>query len=269
VYRVLPSQSIGSCVPFEPLASGKGAGEPIAVAFTKDDAAVIQSREPAMLILPESSETIPLSSDSREDTGHAVFHANAGAMVACASCHLEGGEDGRVWRFQPAGLRRTQSLRGGVLATAPFHWAGDQVDFTHLMGEVFVRRMGGAPLEPDVLMATARWVDRIPALPAVALDPSAIERGRALFEDRENVGCTTCHGGITMTSNATLDVGTGGAFQVPSLRGVGWRDPFLHDGRAKTLAGRFTPSGGGDQHGHTSQLSATQIQDLTTYLLSL
>ncbi|MGK3996728.1 hypothetical protein [Sorangium sp. So ce1024] len=28
------------------------------------------------------------------------------------------------------GLRRTQTVAGGVLKTAPFHWSGDQSDLT-------------------------------------------------------------------------------------------------------------------------------------------
>jgi len=44
----------------------------------------------------------------------------------------------------------------------------------------------------------------------------------------------------------------------------------LHDGRAATLRDRFDPAiGGGDQHGHTSQLSAAQLDDLLAYLASL
>ena len=68
--------------------------------------------------------------DSRADTGHLIFHANAGGGLACASCHPEGGEDGRVWNFVCAGARRTQSIRGGISETAPFHWDGSEHDFS-------------------------------------------------------------------------------------------------------------------------------------------
>jgi hypothetical protein len=67
----------------------------------------------------------------------------------------------------------------------------------------------------------------------------------------------------------TLDVGTGGSFQVPSLVGVGWRSPYLHDGRAPDLLDRFNPGVGGDLHGHTSQLSTAQLDDLVQYLQTL
>jgi cytochrome c peroxidase len=98
----------------------------------------------------------------------------------------------------------------------------------------------------------------------------AVARGQTLFND-PSVGCATCHAGSLMTNNATVDVGTGQALQVPSLRGVSWRAPFMHNGCANTLGERFTNAscGGGDKHGVTSTLSSAQLGDLQTYLQSL
>ncbi|MBC8131533.1 MAG: cytochrome-c peroxidase, partial [Deltaproteobacteria bacterium] len=64
---------------------------------------------------------------------------------------------------------------------------------------------------------------------------------------------------------------TSAAFQVPSLRGVGWRAPFMHDGCSPTLAARFGNKycDGGDAHGKTSQLTPAQIDDLVAFLESL
>ena len=72
-----------------------------------------------------------------------MFHVDAGGGVACASCHPEGGEDGRVWNFTCLGPRRSQSLRGGLSGTEPFHWDGDMPDFSTLVQTVFVGRMSG------------------------------------------------------------------------------------------------------------------------------
>jgi hypothetical protein len=74
-----------------------------------------------------------------------------------------------------------------------------------------------------------------------------------------------------LTNNSTVDVGTGRPLQVPSLRGVQWRAPFMHDGCAATLADRFgnTTCGGGDKHGVTSTLKPADVADLTAYLQSL
>jgi hypothetical protein len=44
----------------------------------------------------------------------------------------------------------------------------------------------------------------------------------------------------------------------------------MHDGCAASLVERFDPScGGGEQHGHTSQLNASQLSDLIGYLETL
>ena len=77
------------------------------------------------------------------------------------------------------------------------------------------------------------------------------------------------HGGPRFTNNTSVDVGTGAALQVPSLRAVSFRAPYLHDGCAPALIDRFAAGGGGDKHGHTSQLEPAQIADLVAYLESL
>jgi hypothetical protein len=56
---------------------------------------------------------------------------------------------------------------------------------------------------------------------------------------------------------------------VPSLLGISTRGPFMHDGCAATLRDRFDPACGGSQHGITSGLSSSQIDDLIAYLGSL
>ena len=125
-----------------------------------------------------------LASDSRADTGHFIFHVNAGGGLACASCHPEGGEDGRVWNFVCTGARRTQSIRGGISDTAPFHWDGSELDFSRLMDDVFSGRMAGPQLGTDQKTALQGWIDTIPAMPATAgLDAAAVARGKAVFTD--------------------------------------------------------------------------------------
>ncbi len=245
-------------------------GQPTAVVFRSDGTLVVQSREPAMLTVERVGDIV-LDTSSRFDTGHAVFHANSGGGLACAGCHPEGGDDARVWVFSREGMRRTQNLRGGLLGTEPFHWGGDQSDFGHLANDVFVGRMSGSPLEAPQVTALARWIDRIPTLPAVHVtDTTAVDRGRALFASSET-GCTNCHAGAKFSNNSTTNVGTGGALQVPTLIGLRFRAPFMHTGCAATLRDRFThpECGGGDSHGHTSQLSSTQVDDLVAYLQTL
>ena len=251
-------------------------GQAIAVALLPGGLVLVQSREPAQLEIIAStsrvnslgSSIIPLASDSREDTGHAIFHSNSGSGIACASCHGEGGDDGHVWTFDTEGARRTPSLRGTLAGTAPYHWNGEMADISVLADTVMTGRMNGPPLDVPMKQDLESWLFALPALPApTGLDPAAIARGRAIFESKA-AGCASCHGGVRFTSSDTLDVGTGGLFQVPSLVGVSARAPFLHNGCAATLTDRFGACGGG-AHGNTSSLSPDGIGDLVTYLQSL
>lgn len=244
-----------------------------AVAFDGKGELLVQTREPAALWvfdpggMSPGQSSIPLSTDSRADTAHAIFHTLAGAPIACASCHPEGGDDGHVWMLDGA-PRRTPSLRGTIAGTAPYHWPGDKPDIASLADDVYTVRMDGVQLASDQLSALKAWVESIPAPPAPSwLDAAAVQRGQALFQ-RADVGCASCHSGAKLTDNATVDVGTGGAFQVPPLVGVGWRTPLLHDGCARTLTDRFTTCAT-PRHGSISGLSTQDVSDLVAYLESL
>jgi hypothetical protein len=254
---------------------GSMTAQATAVSFASPYILAVQEREPAGITFIDvrTGETRPhldLKQASRFDTGHALFHMRAGAGLACASCHAEGGDDSHVWTFHGIGARRTQQLRGGILGTEPFHWNGDMQDFPTLVQEVFVGRMAGFQPETDQTSALASWIDRQPEFKVSASDPAASARGKSLFES-DAVGCNGCHSGPHLTNNQTVDVGTGAALQVPSLHDVGLRAPLMHDGCAKSLADRFSDAacGGGDKHGHTSQLSAAQVSDLIAYVSTL
>jgi len=239
---------------------------------------VVQTREPAELVfvrdpMNTQSTTLDLGGASVLDSGHELFHRDSGAGIACAECHAEGGEDGRVWKFNPTGDRRTQALHVGIAGTEPFHWDGDMTDLGVLMDEVFVRRMGGAHQTPERLDALKNWLNSLRP-PAPIGDPSsaAAIAGKALFES-DQVGCITCHAGVKHTNSQNAYVGTtetGHTLQVPSLVGIGYRAPFLHNGCAATLRDRFDPAcGGGDKHGLTSALSEEQVGNLIAYLQTL
>ena len=238
---------------------------------------VVQSREPARLfVLPTQPDfsgselrQIDLGGETMRDTGHEIFHRDAGGGIACASCHAEGAEDGHVWHFTRLGARRTQALHIGLEGTAPFHWGGDERDLDNLMTDVFVGRMGGVHQSTDRTSALSRWLFALqpPAAP-VSLDHAAVERGRELFMSAA-VGCNECHSGEKLTNNRNVDVGTGEALQVPSLRGIAYRAPFMHNGCAATLRDRFTLVCGGATHGNISQLSAESLDDLLAFLQTL
>jgi mono/diheme cytochrome c family protein len=173
----------------------------------------------------------------------------------------------------PIGDRRTQAVHVGLQGTTPLHWDGDLTDLGMLMEEVFVNRMGGPQQSSERVDALARWLFALePPARNVSPDREEVLRGRALFES-PNVGCLDCHSGARYTNNRNIDVGTtdaGQPLQVPSLVGIGYRAPFMHDGCAATLHSRFDATcGGGDAHGKTSQLTSEQVDDLVWFLKSL
>jgi cytochrome c len=258
-------------------------GQPVAVAHVSTGF-VVQIREltpgsgqgPALAFSDGQTVTgvLQLPGATMANTGHYLFHHNASATstIACASCHAEGHEDGHTWIFDTEGERRTQTVSGGVLATAPLHWDGSMNDLTDIMHEVFERRMGGDPSQATSahVDAFAQWLNTIPAYAASPTGTAAqIAHGQQLFK---SASCDNCHSGAHFTNNKTLDVGTGQAFQVPTLIGVAARAPFMHDGCASSLADRFDANAacnGGQAHGLTQSLAASDITDLVAYLETL
>jgi cytochrome c553 len=279
----------GTVVSTEPIATSGSSGsapgvapeQPIAVAFDSAGRLLVQSREPAVLHIldaqavaagnpvpiPLGGKQVVLSATSRDDTGHDIFHALAGAPIACASCHPEGGDDGHVWILD-GNARRTPSLRGTIAGTAPYHWPGDEATFTVLSNDVYTGRMGGQMLTSDQTTALESWVQTIPPPPAPSwVDSAAASRGKAIFQGA-TAACSTCHAGPKLTNNQTMNVSTCGTFQVPPLVGVGWRAPLMHNGCAATFADRFGKCAT-TGHGSLQGLSAADISDLTAYLDSL
>ncbi|MHB8419102.1 MAG: c-type cytochrome [Myxococcales bacterium] len=135
---------------------------------------------------------------------------------------------------------------------------------------------------------------------------AAQQRGQALFAGK--AACIACHSGANFTDNLFHDVGTfvssnpngepddacrlnpaagncvgtGAAgthpranptntvhgYNTPSLLGVVWAAPYLHDGSAPTLADRLL-NNPANAHGNTSSLSADEVSDLVQYLQTL
>ncbi|MBA3545935.1 MAG: c-type cytochrome [Nannocystis sp.] len=213
-------------------------GQVTAVAFAASGRLVMQSREPARIMVMEEApggalETIALAGEPRFDTGHEIFHRATDSGLSCASCHPEGTDDGHIWDFKDLGPRRTQALDVGLVDTAPYHWDGDMPDFGVLMAEVLAHRMGGKRQSPARGDSFTRWMfeQQRPAAASDVADPTIVAAGEALFAD---YGCKKCHDGPALGGQRTERI-AGADKQVPTLRRISLHPPFMHDGRAPTL----------------------------------
>ena len=228
--------------------------------------------------------------------------------LSCATCHFEGGHDGRVWDFTQGGegLRNTTSLRGfGRSGQGLIHWSGnfDEVqDFETPIRDLFggsgflsevdyqatIDPLGtpkdGLSVELDALAAYVNSLDRVDRSPYRATDGSltaAGHSGRLIFEAS---ACVDCHHGPAFTDSATgvrHDVGTltsgsgsrlGGpldGLDTPSLLGVWNAAPYLHLGSTEDLRDVVTTLNSVDRHGVTNALMAAEIDDLVAYLLQV
>ena len=231
--------------------------------------------------------------------GARLFHdassrrASSGWM-ACDSCHLDGGLDLQTWHLGD-GPRNTPAL-GGSLDAMPLHWSGDR-DELQDFERTFRDLMGGsgylsnAPTgdalseitagRSDALDHLAHYLSSLPPISGQREpDTEMVSAGRTVFRES---GCDTCHqtdGQPVMdldnnSMRSRVDVGTQGAyddsalFDVPTLYGLAFTAPYLHDGRAETLEALLTTHNAADQHGQTSQLSQAQRQQLIAFLHTL
>ena len=242
------------------------------------------------------SETLP----EAVLAGKRLFYSAADPRISrdgylsCASCHLDGESDGRVWDFtdRGEGLRNTASLRSG--GGGRLHWSAnfDEVqDFEHDIRGPF----GGTGLMADSLFAAAAHplgepkAGRSPELDALAAYVGSLSghdsphrqpdgalteagsRGAVVFASE---GCGECHSGARFSDSAEgvrRDVGTlastsggrlGGTLSgldTPALRGLWASAPYLHDGSAGSIREAL-------QHGATGTLSEREEADLVAFL---
>jgi DNA-binding beta-propeller fold protein YncE len=159
----------------------------------------------------------------------------ADSYISCASCHLDGGHDGRVWDFtgRGEGLRRTTDLRGrSGTGHGNLHWSGnfDEVqDFEHVIRGLFGGE-GFLPLTPEQFVqlhptpasGKAGLSAELDALAAYveSLGPTTVPRsphrmengaytavataGRGHFEAQ---GCAACHSGERLTNSGVTPIG--------------------------------------------------------------
>lgn len=222
---------------------------------------------------------LPASSLSQQERiGRSLFYSSVnprmtttnGMGIACATCHIEGRDDGRTWIFMD-GRRQTQTTAGGILSTAPFHWAGDVASIHNL--DRLVAGMGGnGSIRSADFDAMAAYIDTIPAPDMQDDETPLVARGRELFQGAAS--CGGCHAGDELTDNLEHSVSMAGALdtlsraQTPSLIGARVTAPYLHDGRAATLREVLEMSRG-TQHGTVDALSDADFDALIAYLETL
>ena len=224
------------------------------------------------------------------------------AYISCASCHNDGGHDGRVWDLTGfgEGLRNTVQLRGRAGAQGFLHWSNnfDEVqDFegqirglaggTGLMTNAQLNngtrnqplgdRKAGVSSDLDALAAYVASLGNFAASPFRAPDGSLTatgQAGRAVFVDKN---CGSCHGGAAYTlsaSNNPQSIGTitavsGGrlngpltGIDIPTLRDVWSTAPYLHAGSAASLEDAI--------RGHEGLgISDEDLQNLVAYVLQI
>lgn len=219
-------------------------------------------------------------------TGKRIFYnaadprMSAEGYLSCASCHVDGGSDGRVWDFtqRGEGLRNTVDLRGRAgMGHGNVHWSAnfDEIqDFEHDIRSGF----GGAGFLPagesphaplgapnagrsSELDALAAYVaslgnDHLPRSPHRAADGTLTAAGTAGRNLFVSLNCAACHGGDGFTDSTapapllhavgTLRTTSGpqSGLDTPTLRGLWHNAPYLHDGSARSLEEVFSVAGG-------------------------
>jgi DNA-binding beta-propeller fold protein YncE len=157
--------------------------------------------------------------------------------LSCASCHLDGFEDGRVWEFldRGEGLRNTTSLLGRRgTGHGPVHWSGNFDEIEDFEGAIRAGQGGlgfmtdddflsgtrsdplgdsksGFSTDLDALAAYVTFLSWIPRSPYRNADGSLTEDAQTGREIFEQLGCDSCHSGPDFTDSAPgvlHDVGT-------------------------------------------------------------
>ncbi|MFM7604042.1 MAG: LamG-like jellyroll fold domain-containing protein [Prosthecobacter sp.] len=216
---------------------------------------------------------------------------SADSYISCATCHVDGGHDGRVWDFtgRSEGLRRTTDLRGrSGMGHGAVHWSGnfDEIqDFEHDMRGAFggtgfinltpqqfatqhpspASGKTGLSADLDALAAyvsslTPEHTPRSPNRNTNGTLTAAAVAGQAVFTAQN---CASCHSGTSFTNNTLMNVGTQSALSgsrlgqtltgidTPTLHGLHATRLYLHHGQAATLSDVFSSAGGRLTYGST------------------
>jgi DNA-binding beta-propeller fold protein YncE len=198
-----------------------------------DISGVVESTTNAYQQLATVSTVATETLGNNELAGKLIFYnaddrrMNRDGYIACASCHLDGDSDGRVWDFtdRGEGLRNTASLRGRAgLLHGNVHWSGnfDEVqDFENDIRDFFggigfmsdaqfnsgtrENPLGdpkaGIDADLDALAAFVRSFQRLGASPLRAANGSLTPDGQAGRLVFNQLQCYSCHAGSEFTDS--------------------------------------------------------------------
>jgi len=224
--------------------------------------------------------------------GEILFHAaerSFNQWYSCNTCHSDGHTNGLDFDtlndgkqdLSTAHLRsrkKTPTLRG-VAETGPWTWHGWQTSLADAARESFTKSMQGPDPTPEQLNDIVTYLKSLEFPPNPHRTPDGgmtevAKRGEALFRSAKTA-CSRCHGGPELTDGKIHIVGleepddayTG--FNPPSLRGVYDKDPYLHDGRAKTLEDVLKGDHSPETVSDLENLNQSEIDALVAYLKSL
>ena len=222
--------------------------------------------------------------------------------ISCASCHNDGGHDGRVWDLTGfgEGLRNTISLRGRATSQGFLHWSNNFDEVQDFEGQIRALAGGtglmtnaqfntgtrsqplgdakaGVSADLDALAAYVASLNKFPSSPLRNGDgslTSVAAAGRNLFIAKN---CASCHGGTAFTNSAgnnpqnigtiTADSGkrlggTLSGIDIPTLRDVWATAPYFHLGSAATIRAAIEAHAG-------LAASASELNQLAQYVAEI
>jgi mono/diheme cytochrome c family protein len=221
------------------------------------------------------------------------------SYMSCASCHNDGGHDGRVWDLtgMGEGLRNTINLRGTAAAQGRLHWSSNFDEVQDFEGQIRTLAGGtglmsdtdfntgtrslplgdpkaGLSADLDALAAYVASLNQFGRSPNRNADGTLTTAGSAGKQVFRASNCAACHSGTAFTDSSTNvlhDIGTlkptsgsrlGGpltGIDTPTLRDTWKTAPYLHDGSAATLDAAISAHSG-------VTLTTTELTNLAAYV---
>lgn len=217
-----------------------------------------------------------------DEEGEITGRTSAEGYLSCASCHIEGHQDNRVYDFtgRGEGLRNNISLVGKMgTKFGNAHWSGNFDEIQDFENDIRHNFLGRGLMSDDDFEATAEplgapkagYNEELDALAAYVESLGKASLPRSPFRDNigdftdqgfagqkvfQDLGCQSCHQGKAFTDGALHNVGTLREYSgsrlgrelpgiiTPTLLGIFKTAPYLHDGSAATLEDVFTIMGG-------------------------